>query len=65
MSKPRINLRLKIDTLAHANTIKTNLQTQLIGKDIFEQHSFDSVNFIGENLLYLDVRFNKETISII
>ena len=63
MSKPRFKLYAEVDTLAHANTIKTNVQIQLVGKDIFEQHSFSIIK--GDELnsskiiLLADWRFNN------
>lgn len=41
MSKPRISIYLEVDTVAHGQTIKTNIQNQLVGKDIFDTISFD------------------------
>jgi hypothetical protein len=38
MSKPRFKLVLEVDTVAHANTIKNSIVSELAGKDIFEQH---------------------------
>lgn len=63
MSKPRFSLYAEIDTLAHANTIKTNIQTQLVGKDIFETHGFgiyenDPLN-PGKIILHAEWRFNN------
>lgn len=63
MSKPRFSLYAEIDTLAHANTIKTNIQAQLVGKDIFEEHSFgigtnDPFN-PGKIILRAEWRFNN------
>jgi len=41
MSKPRISIYLEVDTVAHGQTIKDAIQQRLVGKDIFETHSFD------------------------
>ena len=62
MSKPRLKLYTEVDTLLHANTIKTNIQTQLVGKDIFETHSLASglVSKTGKNVVYGDWRFNTQ-----
>ena len=61
MSKPRFSLYAEIDTLAHANTIKTNIQTQLAGKDLFEIHGFSTFVDIldGKNKIFADWRFNN------
>ena len=37
--KPRFKMVITVDTLAHAQTIRDKIVTQLAGKDIFEQHS--------------------------
>ena len=41
MSKPRIKIYLEVDTAAHGQTIRDAIQNRLVGKDIFETHSFD------------------------
>lgn len=41
MSKPRISIYLEVDTVAHGQTIRDAIQNRLVGKDIFETHSFD------------------------
>ena len=40
MSKPRLKIYLEVDTVAHGQTIKDAIQNRLVGKDIFEEHSF-------------------------
>ena len=59
MSKPRFHIYFEIDTKAHAETIKNEIQNQLIGKDIFEKHSFSTFQFDSKNYLIGDWRFNK------
>ena len=61
MSKPRFNIILEIDTLAHANTIKNNIQSELAGKDLFEQRFFSiSTDTISNKIiLFADWRFNS------
>ena len=61
MSKPRLIINLDIDTLAHANTMKNNLQVQLVGKDIFETHNFSSGSDGLNNRIFLnaDWRFKN------
>ena len=63
MSKPRFSLYAEVDTLAHANTIKTNIQTQLVGKDIFEEHQFliAEGGTVGESIIRIiaEWRFNN------
>ena len=41
MSKPRISIYLEVDTVAHGQIIKNNIQQQLVGKDLFDTISFD------------------------
>lgn len=63
MSKPRFQLYAEVDTLAHATTIKTSIQNQLAGKDIFDELNFSvlnsSDNLIGKVLILADWRFNS------
>ena len=63
MSKPRISIYLEVDTVAHGQTIKTNIQNRLAGKDIFEIHDFDSGvgNESDPNAIWgrLECRFNS------
>lgn len=40
MSKPRLKIYLEVDTAAHGQTIRDAIQNRLVGKDIFETHSF-------------------------
>jgi len=39
MSKPRFQVEVTFDTLAHAEQVRDWLVQQLVGKDVFEQHS--------------------------
>ena len=59
MSKPRFSLYAEIDTLVHANQIKTSLQNELAGKDVFEEHHFNLVQIDSKNVLTAEWRFNK------
>jgi hypothetical protein len=63
MSKPRFKLYAEVDTMAHANTIKNNIQNQLVGKDIFEEHSLsafdDTSGLSGKILVVAEWRFNN------
>lgn len=63
--KPRFSLYAEVDTLAHANTIKNNINTQLSGKDIFETVGFSvskgSVLDSNQFLISADWRFNNQT----
>jgi len=63
MSKPRISIYLEVDTVAHGQTIKNNIQQQLVGKDIFETHLFDFGvgNMIDPNIVWgnAEFRFNN------
>ena len=56
--KTRFQVNAVVDTLAHAETIRTNLETQLAGKDIFERHSFEVSSEGGEISVHADFRFN-------
>jgi hypothetical protein len=61
MSKSRVMLTSAIDTRAHADTIISSLNTQLVGKDIFETHSLAvGTDEDGTPILTVDIRFNKE-----
>lgn len=62
MSKPRLQLTAVIDTETHADTIIASIRTQLVGKDVFEEHSLKrSVDVeTGKILLCFDLRFNSE-----
>lgn len=60
MSKPRFYLYAEVDTLAHANTIKTSIQNQLAGKDIFETHNLSAMDDVyGKHFIVADWRFNR------
>lgn len=60
MSKPRLQLSAVIDTVAHADTIISSIQTKLVGKDIFEIHSLArSIDELGQVNLNFDFRFNS------
>ena len=63
MSKPRISIYLEVDTVAHGQTIKTAIQNQLVGKDIFETHSFDFGvgNLLNPSVIWgtAEFRFNN------
>ena len=58
--KPTIQITVIIDTLAHASTIKDNIQSRLVGKDIFKTTSLSH----GQNqegngyLVSAEIRFN-------
>lgn len=41
MSKPRFKLVATFDTAAHGLTVMNSLSNQLVGKDVFEQHSLN------------------------
>ena len=59
MSKPRIKITAVIDTEAHADTILSNIQNRLLGKDIFESHNLGrGIDLEGNIALNADVRFN-------
>ena len=61
MSKPRFKAVVGFDTLAHANTVKTSVATQLVGKDIFEEHRFSTfVDSDDGPTLLGEWRFNNE-----
>ena len=61
MSKPRLQMTARIDTLAHAITIRNAIRDELIGKDIFEEHSLMGfVDGDGTVVGNLDVRFNSD-----
>ena len=64
MSKPRFNLYAEIDTLAHAGTIRNAIQSELVGKDLFELHnlSASSGNALNPNKIVVsaDFRFNTQ-----
>lgn len=61
MSKPRISIELEVDTLAHAENIRTAIENRIAGKDIFELHGLaaylDSEN--GKNVVICGIRFNQ------
>lgn len=50
MSKPRLKMMLKIDTLAHAATIRNSIVNQLAGKDIFEEHVLS--HYVEDGFVY-------------
>ena len=61
MSKPRIKVSAIIDTEAHADTIISNIQTELSGKDVFEQHALNKfINQSGQIELVFEARFNNQ-----
>lgn len=61
MSKPRFKMVLIIDTMAHAQTIRNSIVSELVGKDIFEQHSLGaSINENGEIEGVAEWRFNND-----
>lgn len=61
MSKPRVQIELIVDTAAHANTISTNFDTQLVGKDIFStEHKASGRDEDGRPFFSADIRFNSE-----
>ena len=58
MSKPRVSLRVEIDTLNHAETIRDAISLELVGKDIFENHTLDVVDSPSdENRFFLIFNF--------
>lgn len=59
MSKPRINFNLKIDTTAHANTLKTNIENRLSGMDFFENEGVKLSSGESKNILFFEARLNK------
>lgn len=61
MSKPRFKMVLKIDTLAHAATIRNSIVSELAGKDIFEEHGLS--HYTDSDGLVVGIgewRFNNE-----
>mgnify|MGYP001603485113 CR=1 FL=1 len=59
MSKARTKLVAMFDTLAHAETVRTQIVTQLAGKDVFQQHALQTgVNDAGQPFLLAGWRFN-------
>ena len=61
MSKPRLQLTAVIDTEAHADTIIAQIRTQLVRKDVFEEHNLTRLtNEFGQIELNFDFRFNSE-----
>lgn|SRR3990167_9973054 len=62
MSKPRLQLQAVIDTEAHADTIIASIRAELVGKDVFEEHSLSKyVDALNDNkvTLVFDFRFNN------
>src|SRR3990167_4869093 len=61
MSKPRLQLQAVIDTEAHADTIIASIRAELVGKDVFEEHSLQrSKDDHDRVLIIFDFRFNSE-----
>ena len=61
MSKPRVQLSAVVDTQAHADTIISSVRTQLVGKDVFEEHNLvRSIGDNGELRVDFDFRLNNE-----
>ena len=61
MSKPRFQVEVTFDTLAHAEQVRDWLVQQLVGEDVFEQHSLNvGVDDLGGQVptLTADWRFN-------
>lgn len=62
MAKPRLSLEAVVDTLAHAQTLRVDLQAELVGKDTFQNHRLGvSKDEEGLIKLQLDIRFNPGT----
>lgn len=60
MSHPRIKVVATFDTLAHAQTVKNNLDLELAGKDIFRKDAISiSQGSDNQNTLVFDVRLNR------
>ena len=62
MSKPRIKLEAVIDSVAHANTIISSIESRLVGKDIFQDKNLTVSETDDEPrkpLIIFDCRFNS------
>lgn len=60
MSKPRVALEAIVDTENHANTIISNVSSQLVGKDIFQNHRLTKfIEINGTVNVFFDCRFNN------
>jgi hypothetical protein len=60
MSKPRLKLLAVIDTESHADTIIAAIRAEIVGKDVFEEHSSSrGLNEAGQVELTFDFRFNS------
>lgn len=63
MSKPRLEFHIQFDTVAHAEAVKTRLQIQLVGKNIFETHYLTTESDEDDQttpLLRGEIRFNNQ-----
>lgn len=59
--KPRLSIYGVIDTVAHAQTVKTNVIAELATKDVFEEHHLDwEVDDLGQVVFKFDARFNND-----
>lgn len=57
--RPRFQLVVTFDTLAHATTVRANLVTQLAGRNIFDTLQFVArINIDGVPEVQADWRFN-------
>jgi hypothetical protein len=60
MSKPRFSAEVQFDTLVHVEQVKTTIQSQVAGLDIFELHHLRAtVDEVGNPTLFAEWRFNQ------